>query len=33
MAMIGNVKLADGLINGQDIVALANAVNYAIGLA
>lgn len=33
MAMIGNVKLADGLINGQDIVALANAVQYAIDLA
>jgi len=26
MATIGNVKLADGLINGQDIVALAQAV-------
>ena len=30
MATIGNVKLADGLINGQDIVALAQAVQYAI---
>jgi len=26
MATIGNVKLADGLINGQDIVELARAV-------
>ena len=30
MATIGNVKLADGLINGQDIVELARAVQYAI---
>ena len=30
MATIGNVKLADGLINGQDIVELAKAVQYAI---
>lgn len=33
MATIGNVKLADGLINGQDIIALANAVQYAITIA
>ena len=33
MATIGNVKLADGLINGQDIVELAKAVQYAITIA
>lgn len=33
MATIGNVKLANGLINGQDLAALAKAVQYAIDTA
>ena len=33
MAIMGNVQLADGLINGEDINELARAVQYAIDLA
>lgn len=33
MATIGNVKIAGGLINGQDIVALAQGVQYAVATA